>query len=128
MGLPVDLAGDDDEDSSPMRAKAERDVTAALSLWCADEPLAAGVGRIPPPRPAHVPSLDFSRLLELLEYGDESEDEEEVDGDYEEVYEDQLRQALIPQPGMIAHGTPQSEDYDSYSESTAPQTSCVYSQ
>lgn len=125
--LPLDVAEEDEEDSSPMRAKAVKDVTAALSAWCSEEPLSASIGRIPPPRPAHVPGLDFSRLLELLEYGDDSEDEEEVDDDYdeEEVYEAQL-QALIAQPGMIARETPQ--DDDSYSETTGQQASCDYSQ
>ncbi|CAE8737242.1 unnamed protein product [Polarella glacialis] len=70
-------------------------VSAALSAWASEEPLAAAIGSWAsrPPYSA-VPALDFSRLMELLEDEDDEEEEEEeetdrMDDEFEDDGEDE---------------------------------------
>mmetsp|Transcript_34866 Transcript_34866/g.63491 ORF Transcript_34866/g.63491 Transcript_34866/m.63491 type:complete len:579 (-) Transcript_34866:39-1775(-) len=109
-----------DIEPSGIQAEAVRAVNAALSAWSSKEPLAfAALGRGPSERPSHVPALDFSALMELLEYDEEEEEEEEEDDDeYEDEVEAGLRMGLgIPAaPGAPMLRPSRREDSSSAEE------------
>eukprot|EP00931_Biecheleriopsis_adriatica_P032970 TRINITY_DN19179_c0_g1_i1.p1 TRINITY_DN19179_c0_g1~~TRINITY_DN19179_c0_g1_i1.p1 ORF type:complete len:139 (+),score=43.35 TRINITY_DN19179_c0_g1_i1:127-543(+) len=59
----TEVDDEEEEEMTPLRAEASRAVTAALSAWSSEEPLAAAVESMRIQRPSSVPVLDLLRLL-----------------------------------------------------------------